>query len=353
MRLTIEEAIVGCVLGTALGDAIGLPVEGLSRERQFRMYPSLSGHRFFFGRGMFSDDTEHTCAVAEALATSAGDVDLFRKHLATGLRWWLLGLPAGVGFATLRASIRLLVGVSPERSGVFSAGNGPAMRSALLGVCFGSQPSRMCELVLASTLMTHTDPKAVWAAHAVSLAAYQSSSGSVDPEHFQSSLAVALGPDAREFLTLVEEVVASVKLGEDTRRFADSLGLSRGVSGYCFHSVPIALHAWLSFPDSYQSAVLAAIRCGGDTDTTGAITGAIVGAGGGLGKLPPDWLDGLTEWPRTTDWMRALSKCLAESLESGEPRPAPTVPFAAVVLRNAVFTSVVVGHALRRFLPPY
>ena len=82
---------------------------------------------------MVSDDTEHTCLVAQALCAAPTDADRFARHLARGLRWWLLGLPAGIGSATLRATLKLWLGFPPARSGVFSAGNGPAMRSAILG----------------------------------------------------------------------------------------------------------------------------------------------------------------------------------------------------------------------------
>ena len=293
MPRNLREAITGCILGTALGDSIGLPMEGLSRRRQRRMFPALAGHRFLFGRGMVSDDTELTCLVAAALVWSGGDVEIFRERLAAGLRWWLLGLPAGVGLATLRGTIRLWLGVPPARSGVFSAGNGPAMRSALLGVCFAERIELLRAFVQASTRLTHTDPKAEWAAFAVSLAAGLACQGPVAPSRFQAALEAALGGDAEEFLALTRSVVASVGRGETTEQFADSMGLNKGVSGYCYHSVPAAIHAWLSHPQDLRAAVLAVIRCGGDTDTTGAIVGAIVGAGVGAGALPEEWIAGL------------------------------------------------------------
>src|SRR5688572_25940638 len=114
---SMEEAIVGCLLGTAVGDALGLPCEGLSRRRQERLFGRIDGHRFLFGRGMVSDDTEHTCLVAQALIASAGDIPRFERHLAREFRFWLLGLPAGIGRATLKAVLRLWLGVGPGRSG--------------------------------------------------------------------------------------------------------------------------------------------------------------------------------------------------------------------------------------------
>ena len=125
----LERAVAGCILGTAVGDALGLPYEGLTPRRAGRCYGPPDRYRFFFGRGMVSDDTEHTCLVARALAVSDADVEVFLRDLAWGLRLWLLGLPAGTGLATLRAALKLWIGFSPRRSGVTSAGNGADARS--------------------------------------------------------------------------------------------------------------------------------------------------------------------------------------------------------------------------------
>ncbi len=143
METRTTDAIVGCMLGTAVGDAIGLPFEGLPPRRLRRMCAKVDSHCLLFGRGMTSDDTEHTCLLANALIESGGDEAIFQRELARGLRAWLATLPAGTGLATLRATTKLWLGFGPRHSGVFSAGNGPAMRSALIGVCYGQDPVRM------------------------------------------------------------------------------------------------------------------------------------------------------------------------------------------------------------------
>ncbi|MGB7325235.1 MAG: ADP-ribosylglycohydrolase family protein, partial [Rubripirellula sp.] len=58
-----HDAIIGCILGTAVGDALGLPYEGVSAKRAPRLLGPPDRNRFFLGRGMISDDTEHTCMV--------------------------------------------------------------------------------------------------------------------------------------------------------------------------------------------------------------------------------------------------------------------------------------------------
>src|SRR5262245_13547063 len=96
----LEDVLAGVLLGTAVGDALGLPREGLSPRRAPRLYgaPPLR-HRFLFGRGMTSDDTEHTCLVAQALLRHPDDVSRFARSLGWGLRWWFAGVPAGIGLA--------------------------------------------------------------------------------------------------------------------------------------------------------------------------------------------------------------------------------------------------------------
>jgi ADP-ribosylglycohydrolase len=69
-----KQHIVGCILGTAVGDAMGLPYEGLSRRRAVKLLGPPDCHRFFFRRGMVSDDTEQTCIAPLSLVDgTAGD----------------------------------------------------------------------------------------------------------------------------------------------------------------------------------------------------------------------------------------------------------------------------------------
>jgi hypothetical protein len=95
------------------------------------------------------------------------------------------------------------------------------------------------------------------------------------------------------------------------------------------------------------------IRCGGDTDTTAAIAGAIVGAAVGESGIPQDWLTTLVDWPRSVTWMRQLGTALAQSGDSPHSRISPGVPVVGLLLRNMVFAIIVLGHGFRRLGPPY
>ncbi len=67
MSTSKETALTGRLFGTAVGDAMGLACEGLSRRRQAKMFPVLNSYKFLFGKGMTSDDTEHTCMLAQSV----------------------------------------------------------------------------------------------------------------------------------------------------------------------------------------------------------------------------------------------------------------------------------------------
>jgi ADP-ribosylglycohydrolase len=359
MTLAPADAIVGCLLGTAVGDALGLPREGLSRQRQERLFGTPDRHRLLFGRGMVSDDTDHACMTAQALIASGGDPDRFLRHLARELRLWVLALPAGVGLATLRAAGKLLVGVSPQRSGVRSAGNGACMRSPILGVCHGHDAAKLAELVRASTRLTHTDPRAEGGALAVALAAgVASRRRDVPPDEFRTLVierltAADLARDNGELLRLIDAAAASASAGDSTPAFAAKHGMGRGVSGYVLHTVPVVLHAWLRYGSDFRTAIVDVIRCGGDTDTTAAITGGIIGAAIGRGGLPAAWIDGIADWPRTTAWIAALGDELARTTADGVPRRPPSVAWPAVAARNVAFLAIVLAHGFRRAFPPY
>lgn len=137
--------------GTAVGDAVGLPAEGLSKTRARKWFHGVWRHRLLFGHGMVSDDTDHTVMTAQAILRFPDSPERFARRLSLGLIGWLLSLPPGIGLATLRAILKLLIGVPPRLSGVASAGNGPAMRSAPMGAAFDGDATLRRAYVTAAT----------------------------------------------------------------------------------------------------------------------------------------------------------------------------------------------------------
>lgn len=351
--LTRSEQLKGCLLGMAIADALGLPYEGLSPRRARKLFGPPDRFRLLGSYGLVSDDTEHACITAQAMISSGGNTAIFSRELAWRLRFWLLGLPAGIGFATLRALLKLWLGFPPNHSGVFSAGNGPAMRAPMLGAAIKDREI-LREWVRVSTRLTHTDPKAEQGAWVIALATrFVCESEIVNSQDFLTVIEASLWEEAEELLGLLRRAVASVGEGESTREFARSLGLERGITGYMFHTVPMVIHAWLSHPRDYGGAIQSLIECGGDTDSTAAIAGGILGASLGISAIPRQWLSHLGEWPRTVRWMERLADTLAITISTGQKSRPPGLPLIGLWLRNLGFLAIVLGHGLRRLAPPY
>jgi len=350
-----SDQLRGLLLGTAVGDAIGLPREGLSARRAMRFFGgSPLRHRLVLGRGMVSDDTEHACMTAQALIRSRGDVRRFSTSLAWRLRWWLVGFPAGVGMATAKAVLRLWIGFPPSRSGVRSEGNGPAMRAPIIGAFLADEPvERIIGFLNAGTRITHRTTAAEEGATVIALAARRAvlAGGEViDPS--------AIATDLEDRLTherLRANVFAAIEAASsgESQSFLERLDIHGKVSGWMLQTVPAALYCWLRHPLDLRAAVEEVVLLGGDTDTTAAIVGALVGASVGADGIPQEWWQGLADWPRSRSWIGKLADRLAKARDP-DHRVAPLPLFwPAVPLRNLLFLVIVLVHGFRRLFPPY
>ena len=354
-RISIDTRIAGTLLGTAVGDSIGLPLEGISRRRAKRMFSGALRHRFLPGHGMVSDDTEHTFMVAQTLLDEPNDVERFAHKLAWRLRWWFARLPAGVGMATAKACLKLWCGFSPKRSGVFSAGNGPAMRAAIFGSVLDSIEKRHA-FVKASTEMTHTDPKALTGSLAVAdLASWIIRRDSQTMPSCVEVIDILLDIEPQD--ETWRDLVGQMKHGWENNipvlEFADQLGLRKGVSGYVYHTVPMAIYAWYRHYGDYRKALESVVECGGDTDTVGAIAGALAGTTVGESGIPRDWIDGICDTPINVTLLRHTATRLAELANHGIPQGHVRYAWPLAIPRNLFFLLIVLVHGLRRLLPPY
>jgi len=298
----LGDRLVGCLLGQALGDALGFVVEAEAPEVAQRYVGDwlLAGRagergRARFAFGQYSDDTQ----LARALLLSVRDARGWSPSAFAGRVAELFRerRDVGAGTGTRAAATRLLAGASWQESGTPApyAGNGSAMRVAPLGVLMGHDTQRLRAAASQQSRITHLDPRCTAGSIAVA-----------------GAVALALAPgelDARAFLATLAGWVA----GEDASVAAAVLGVSawldlppeaaarrlraarldpthqdawQGISALVTPSVAWSLYAFLRSPDDYWSAVCTAIAVGGDTDTMAAITGAIAGARLGLPALP-------------------------------------------------------------------
>ena len=189
---------------------------------------------------MIGDDTEHACMTAQAILKAEDDVDRFQRSLAWRLRWRLLGVPAGVGLGTLRAILKLWIGFPPTRSGVNSAGNGPAMRAPIIGVLFANRSNSLSPIVQASTRITHCDLRAEQGAMAIAAAAHYAATHVDRPIHWREVLDQLRGHvTEQELLDRIDRVEHHLELGSPPEVLAAEIGLTRGVTGYINNTVPI------------------------------------------------------------------------------------------------------------------
>ena len=343
MVATVDR-IAGTLLGTALGDALGLVTEGMSARAIARRFGRVERFHLIGRTGFVSDDTEQTALVAQCLARHPDDVDRCVDAFRRSLLGWFCRMPWGIGRATLRACVRIGLGFS--HSGVMSAGNGAAMRAAILGTFFDNQAVKRETFGRAIAEVTHRDIRAVEGAlYVAELAgACARSPHGTRPEVCQE--------EARRCVTVAA-------LGEAIDRARD-LALRRastqaaaeacGTSGFVLHSVPFATFGFLRYGDDPLSALTEVISAGGDTDSTGAIVGGWLGALHGETALPGDLIGKIHDGPFGPSHLRSLAACLARICDGGSDCVVRYSPLAALG-RNLVLYPIILGHGIRRLLP--
>lgn len=352
--------ITGLLVGTAIGDAIGLPREGLSPKRAYKLFGGKLQHNLIitpWGRmGLCSDDTEHAVIVGQCLLDMTSLSDSFIKLLANRLRWWFLTLPTSLGMATLKACMKLCLGVTPNKAGIKSAGNGAVMRAPIIGWFFANDLTMMEHILRESTTITHSDPRAFEGAWVVAMAVrhlvnHQPKSVPID-SFFEEVLPTIKGEELIQHLLLAKEKLYEQLALEE---YLSLLHLSkRGITGYVNYTVPAVIYAWLRYYSDYQKTITSLVLAGGDTDTNAAIAGALAGVTVSETGIPKEWLKGVKEWPMTMDYIRKLAIALAnKKLNPNKKTSIKPLNKLFLLLRNLVFLLIVLVHGLRRLLPPY
>ena len=184
-------------MGVAIGDALGRPAEGRSRERvqeRFGVLRDFVPWRGWMGgpRGTITDDTQMTICLAESIVANAG---LVPEDLAGRFADWV-DYGRGKGHACTEACLNLQAGMPWWEAGVVSAGNGAAMRSAPIGLAHPRSPNGIRRDGALSALITHADPMAVVSAVAVGFViAYllHRNPGTLDVGDLMGELSLVLG----------------------------------------------------------------------------------------------------------------------------------------------------------------
>ena len=167
----------------------------------------------------------------------------------------------------------------------------------------------------------------------------------------QYSSTELLGVEGKEFLDFIEQACLSADENQSSVTFANKLYNEQGVSGYIYHTVPIVVQVWLRNQNRYSKGIKEIIYLGGDTDTTAAILGGIIGASVGTAGIRQQWLDDIIDFPRSIRWIKSLGKQLAQSRQNQSPQKALSLAFYLLPVRNLLFLIVILFHACYRLLP--
>jgi ADP-ribosyl-[dinitrogen reductase] hydrolase len=341
---SLTDRLAGTLLGTALGDALGLPAEGMSARAVARRFGRVDRFRLLGTTGFVSGGTEQAALVAQALARLPDDVDACVRAFRRSLLGWFARLPWGVGRATIRSCARIALGLRPN--GVMSAGNGAAMRAAVIGVFFHDRPAERREFGRALAEVTHRDARAVEGAH------YVAELAACCARRPASRPSPGLAVEARSVVghpELGEAIDRAIGLAGRWATVGEAAGTC-GTTGYVVSSVAFATFCFLRHGDDPLPALSEAISAGGDTDSIGAILGSWLGAQHGEAGLPGDLIGRIHDGPFGPSHLRALAECLAGRREGRHGR-VPRYSTTAALARNLAMYPVILSHGLWRLIP--
>ncbi len=328
-----EEQFRGCLVGQALGDALGFVVEGdppeVCREyvAEVLARDGVPG-RVRFSFGQYSDDTQLARELVQSYA-ACGRFD--PEDYARRIRdIFSEGRIVGRGRSTQEAADKLARGVPWHEAGTPppAAGNGSAMRAGPIGLIFHDDPEGLVRAATEQGVITHADPRcsagAIAIAGAVSLALR---ARPVEPASFLARLAELSEKVEPRFASYLRRLARWLPLPpEEAVRHISGEGQEQGPSRR-WHGIPPfvvgsvlwSLYSFLKSPDDYRSTIRTAIAVGGDVDTTAAMAGAISGAHLGLSAIPRNLAHRLND--RGT-WEFAELITLADECRRTEGRPA-------------------------------
>ena len=296
----------GALLGLAIGDALGMPTQMLPRQQVATLFPALDG--FLTGppenaispgqpAGSVTDDTQQALIVARLLIAGNGHID-GAQFVAELLSWSRNAEANGteqLGPSSRRALENIQRGVSLEEAGRHGDTNGAAMRITPVGILSPLEPlARLVDRVEEVCRPTHFTGLAIAGAAAVAAAV----SAGIDGASFSAALSPArqaarLGQERGYYAAganIAERIAWAVDLVSqlDEASALDALVDLVGTGVTTQEAIPAAFaiaSRWTS--DPWQACLIAA-RLGGDSDTIGALVGAMLGACNGKTAFPTE-----------------------------------------------------------------
>jgi ADP-ribosylglycohydrolase len=291
------DRISGCVLGAAIGDALGHPVEFIDSLEGIRLQygpRGIEGYVLWWendtGRfAPYTDDTQMAEVVLRSLLASrdAGeDLDLTMERIGQGFARWAENPQGGhraPGGACLRGSRELERG-RPWREGDPRAGGcGSVMRAYPFGLFF-SDERRAETWAVEHSRLTHGHPMALAACAAIAVGVRHAVLGHGSEAILDGMLDAAARRD-RETADLCCWALEQARGGQPSAPVLERL---QGWNAR--EAIAAAVHVLARHPDAPRTALLEAANTPGDSDSIATLVGAVVGARCGLGSLPEDWV---------------------------------------------------------------
>ena len=285
IKQVLKSKFLGALIGTGVGDALGAPFEGWSKVKLEKIEEVAERREVL----TYTDDTHMMIGAAESLIRIRGFDG--ENMTQTFVKNYELEPFRGYGPGPPRIFRLIRAGKAWDKAARElyhggSYGNGSAMRVAPIGVFYYDNPEILREVAYKSSQITHTHQLgkegAAVQAYAIGLATNLEPPLAIDQDDFLAKL-INYTQDGvyKEKLNRIKGLLVK----PDKARVTIELG--NGIEA--FNSVPTAIYSFLAQPDSFTQAVLYAISLGGDTDTIGAMTGAISGAYLGIESIPNSW----------------------------------------------------------------
>ncbi len=278
----------GCLLGLAVGDALGVPLE-FQRPGTFEpIQDMVGGGPFHLAPGEWTDDTAMALCLAESLIERRGfdPVDQLERYL----QWYREGHLSSRGYCfdignTVRSALHRFERTRAPYCGPTdprTAGNGSLMRLAPVPLFYARRPEEAIEKSAESSRTTHGAPAAVDACRYLGALIVGAVHGAAKEELLSERYSPVPGYWERH--PLVPEV-DEVAAGSFKRRQPPEIQ----ASGYVVKTLEAALWAFYR-SDSFREGCLLAVNLGDDADTVGAVYGQLAGAFYGERGVPPSWL---------------------------------------------------------------
>lgn len=304
MTHTLADRFAGCLLGLAIGDALGAHFEGQSPEhiaQRFRSVEALISNPRP-GEPYYTDDTQMAIGVAETLIAcrDIDEAELCRRFAANYVPH------RGYGRGARRVLDSMVDGkdhrqVAETHFPGGSFGNGAAMRVAPVGLMFRQNHDELWHHAKLSALPTHVHPLGVEGAQLLALAVALASTvtDTIDRERFFDTLT-----RRTQTLEYAGPLRRAAKLGDPK----DLALFGNGIEATA--SVVTAIASFALTPRSYEQTIGNVILLGGDTDTIAAMAGAISGAFLGRQAIPCHLLANLENHYQGRRYLESLAEQL-------------------------------------------